>query len=357
MSSTPTDKQQQDIDSINSSVRSYNPATVNDHHDGASVTHSHLEKTMSRLSRVVTGQSANDDKEDHLRLEKLISHHPEAIEKIKTNLEGGEYGKLGPLEQPIDLEKTTTQLKQDPNSDFHPEDPWKYPIDLETEMRLVVFTDDDKEDPRNWAPARKWFITMLLGLICFCVAFNSAVVTGDIAGPMKTFNVSEEVIILTVTLFVLGFGFGPLLFAPLSEEVGRKPIYVTTLFVAVIFIIPCADAKNIGTLLVCRLIDGLAFSAPMCLIGGNLADMFLASQRGVAMTVFSAAPFLGPVIGPLVGGYIGDNVGWRWIYWVMLIFNGVIYALTVLFVPETSHTIILKKRAKKLRKITDQWCC
>ncbi|GME75770.1 unnamed protein product [Ambrosiozyma monospora] len=356
MSSTATtdipDKQQQDIDSINSSVRSYNPGPVNELHDGASATHGHLEKTMSRLSRVVTGQSANDDQDDQLRLEKLISHHPEAIEKIKTNLEGGEYGKLGPLEQPIDLEKTTTQLHQDPNSDYHPEDPWKYPVDLETEMRLVVFTDDDKEDPRNWSSARKWFITLLLGLICFCVAFNSAVVTGDIEGPMKTFGVSEEVIILTITLFVLGFGFGPLLFAPLSEEVGRKPIYVTTLFIAVIFIIPCADAKNIGTLLVCRLIDGLAFSAPMCLIGGNLADMFLASQRGVAMTVFSAAPFLGPVIGPLVGGYIGDNVGWRWIYWVMLIFSGVVYALTVVFIPETSHTIILKKRAKKLRKLT-----
>ncbi|GME84936.1 unnamed protein product [Ambrosiozyma monospora] len=357
MITTPiTDKQQQDIAFINSSVRSYSSDKVNEFHDVTSATHSHLEKTMSRLSRVITGQSAHEEKEDQLKLEKLISHHPEVIKKIKTHLEGGEYGKLGPLEQPIDLEKTTTQLKQNPNSDFNPEDPWNYPVDLATEMRLVVFTDDDKDDPRNWSLARKCVITLLLCLICFCVAFNSAVVTGDIEGPMMTFGVSEEVVILTITLFVLGFGFGPLLFAPLSEEIGRNPVYVSTLFVAVIFIIPCADAKNIGTLLVCRLIDGLAFSAPICLIGGNLADMFLASQRGVAMIAFSAAPFLGPVIGPLVGGYIGDNVGWRWIYWVMLIFSGLICALTA-FIPETSHTIILKKRAKKLRKITDHWCC
>ena len=58
---------------------------------------------------------------------------------------------------------------------------------------------------------------------------------------------------------MIGFGVGPMAFAPLSESVGRRPIYAITLFIAIIFLIPCAVAKNIGTLLVCRLIDGIAF--------------------------------------------------------------------------------------------------
>lgn len=68
----------------------------------------------------------------------------------------------------------------------------------------------------------------------------------------------------------------------------------STLLMAVIFIIPCAVAKNIETLLVCRAIDGIAFSAPMTLVGGTLADLWKNEERGVPMAAFSAAPFIGP---------------------------------------------------------------
>lgn len=68
----------------------------------------------------------------------------------------------------------------------------------------------------------------------------------------------------------------------------------STLLLAVIFIIPCAVAQNIGTLIVCRTIDGIAFSAPMTLVGGTLADLWRNEERGVPMAAFSAAPFIGP---------------------------------------------------------------
>lgn len=255
-----------------------------------------------------------------------------------------------------EAEKVLSRIKShaDPNSkDFNEADPYKYPIDTVTGYRIVEFVENDKENPMTaWSKGRKWFQTVNLGIICFAVAFASGIITGDIEGPMKTFQVSEEVVILTVTVFVIGFGVGPLVFAPLSEELGRQVIYNSTLLIAVIFIIPCAVAKNIGTLIVCRLIDGIAFSAPMTLIGGSLSDIWPTHERGVAMAVFSAAPFLGPVMGPLIGGFIGDYAGWRWIYWVLLMFSGVVYVLSVILIPETHHATILKRRAKKLRKLT-----
>ncbi|KAH3665782.1 hypothetical protein OGAPHI_003970 [Ogataea philodendri] len=313
-----------------------------------------ISRTASRVSGIVRKLTHGDDvdeKQDREALERMITNRSAAVSKIVDPYEEG-YGALGPLEQPLDHEKTVSGFIPDPTSDFHENDQWKYPIDKETQMRLVVFVDGDKKNPQNWSFSYRWFLTILLGTVCFAVAFASAAVTGDIGGPMESFHVSQEVVILTVSLFVLGFGFGPLAFAPLSEEFGRTVVYLSTLFVAVVFVIPCALAKNIGTLLVCRLIDGLAFSAPMCLIGGSLADLFQVKERGLAMTVFSAAPFIGPALGPLIGGYIGDNVGWRWIYWVILIFSGAVYAAFVVLMPETSHNKILKDRAKKLRKTT-----
>lgn len=141
-----------------------------------------------------------------------------------------------------------------------------------------------------------------------------------------------------------------MVFAPMSEMVGRQLVYGVTLFVAVIFVIPCAVAQNIGTLIVCRAIDGIAFSAPMTLVGGTLADLWRNEERGVPMAAFSAAPFLGPAIGPLVGGFLGDASGWRWLYWLQLILAGVAWFLITFTVPETYAPIILKRRAKKLRK-------
>ncbi|KAL7809928.1 major facilitator superfamily domain-containing protein [Trichoderma gracile] len=218
--------------------------------------------------------------------------------------------------------------------------------------QLVTFTPDDPENPKNWSKAYKWYCTMVVALTCFVVAFCSAVITADLVGPAEDFGVSREVSILAITVFVVGFGVGPMAFAPLSEVFGRRIIYGSTLLLAVIFIIPCAVAQNIGTLIVCRAIDGIAFSAPMTLVGGTLADLWRNEERGVPMAAFSAAPFIGPAIGPLVGGYLADGAGWRWLYWIQLILSGIVWVLITFTVPETYAPTILSRRAKKLRQST-----
>lgn len=256
-----------------------------------------------------------------------------------------------------DAERVVSRIKTHPDpahlSEVHAEDPWGYQIDAATGYRIVEFVENDKANPMTaWSSARKWVQTVNLGIICFMVAFASGVVTGDLEGPQSEFGVSLEVVILSVSLFVVGFGVGPLVFAPLSEEYGRQIVYNSTLLIAVVFIVPCALAQNIATLLACRLVDGIAFSAPMTLIGGSLSDIWATQTRGVAMAVFSAAPFLGPVMGPLVGGFIGDYAGWRWIYWTTLAFSGLVYGYCLLVIPETHHPTILKRRAAWLRKVT-----
>ncbi|KFA78815.1 hypothetical protein S40288_05492 [Stachybotrys chartarum IBT 40288] len=222
----------------------------------------------------------------------------------------------------------------------------------EPRYNLVTFTPGDPENPKNWSKAYKWYCTMVVALTCFVVAFASSVITADIAGVVREFDVSEELALASISLFVVGFGVGPMVFAPLSEVYGRRIIYGSTLLLAVVFIIPCAVAENIETLLVCRAIGGIAFSAPMTLVGGTLADLWRSEERGVPMAAFSAAPFIGPAIGPLVGGYLSDAAGWRWLYWIQLILAAIVWILITFTVPETYAPTLLARRARKLRKTT-----
>lgn len=74
--------------------------------------------------------------------------------------------------------------------------------------KLVTFTVDDPENPKNWSKFKKWWCTLMIASVCFTVAFNSAVITSDIGGVAEEFHVSQEAALLSVTLFVIGFGIG-----------------------------------------------------------------------------------------------------------------------------------------------------
>lgn len=74
--------------------------------------------------------------------------------------------------------------------------------------KLVTFLPNDPENPKNWSKAYKWYCTMVVAGTCFAVAFASSVITADIGGVEKTFNVSEEVALASISVFVVGFGIG-----------------------------------------------------------------------------------------------------------------------------------------------------
>lgn len=100
----------------------------------------------------------------------------------------------------------------------------------------------------------------------FCVTFASSVFSTAAVVTAEKFGVSEEVMILGTSLFVLGFSFGPLMFGPLSELYGRKKPLFVGFFIFAIFQIPVAVAQNLQTIFVCRFFGGLFASAPLAIV-------------------------------------------------------------------------------------------
>src|SRR5277367_4812626 len=176
---------------------------------------------------------------------------------------------------------------------------------------VVEYIHNDRRNPMLFPMWKKWAITILVAFATLAVAFVSAAYTGGVAQIIKEFNVSVEVVTLGVSLFVLGFAIGPLLWAPFSEMYGRQILFFGTYAMLTFFNAGAAGSQNIQTLLILRFFAGAFGSSPLTNAGGVIADIFPASQRGIAMSVFAAAPFLGPTIGPIVGGFLGETKGWR----------------------------------------------
>jgi MFS family permease len=98
-----------------------------------------------------------------------------------------------------------------------------------------------------------------------------------------------------LSIYVLGFAFGPLLVAPLSELYGRLPTYhiFNTLFL--VFIIACAVADSIVSLTGFRFLAGLVASCPLTLGAGTIADMITPNRRGIIVSVWTMGPLFGYV--------------------------------------------------------------
>lgn len=132
-------------------------------------------------------------------------------------------------------------------------------------------------------------------------------------------STSSTIATFLLSIYILGFAFGPLLVAPLSEIIGRQPLYVVGNIVFVLFTVGAALSNSIGMLMAFRLLMGLAGSIPITIGSGTIADIMPIEKRGRAMSVWSLGPLLGPCIGPIAGGYLIQAAGWRWVYWLMVI--------------------------------------
>jgi multidrug resistance protein len=155
-----------------------------------------------------------------------------------------------------------------------------------------------------------------------------------------------------VSIFVLGFAFGPLFVAPLSEIYGRRPVYLVSIALFLIFTIACAVSNSLGMLIAFRFLCGCAGSTAITLGGATIGDSFPKDKRGAAMATWGMGPMLGPVLGPIIGGYLSAAEGWRWVFWLQAIVAGALTILGLIFLKETYPVIILEQRVALLRKET-----
>ncbi|CZR52406.1 related to MFS multidrug transporter [Phialocephala subalpina] len=232
-----------------------------------------------------------------------------------------------------------------------PDDPGNWPDNI-----VTWHGEKDPNNPMNWPIGKKIGLTILLGITTMGVSFASSSLSPTFNQVAEEFGVSTEIATLSLSLYVLGFAFGPLMFAPISEFYGRKVAFLPAYFIFGIFLISVATAENLQTIMICRFFAGLMASAPISDTAGALADLWNDHDRALAVVGYSVAVIGGPTVGPLIGSAITESyLGWRWTEYITAIMIFLIFAIDGFFLPETYAPVLLQRKAKHLRYETGNW--
>ncbi|OHF00731.1 major facilitator superfamily transporter [Colletotrichum orchidophilum] len=194
---------------------------------------------------------------------------------------------------------------------------------------------DDPENPQNWPIRQKWLNIATISMLTFVTPLGSSMFAPGIPKIMVEFGeTSATIATFVVSVYILGFAFGPLIIAPMSEVLGRARLYIYGNMLFTIFTVGTALSQNMATMLAFRFLMGLAGAVPVTIGSGSIADIMPIEQRGRAMSAWALGPLLGPCIGPVAGGYLINAAGWRWVYWLVAIVfqHAIVRPLKLLFV-------------------------
>lgn len=214
--------------------------------------------------------------------------------------------------------------------------------------------EDDPENPINWPMAYKILFIFEIGILTAFVYMASAIYTPGIGEIMEKFHVNQTLATLPLTLFVFGYGIGPMVFSPLSENArfGRTSIYLITLFIFFILQIPTALTENIAGLCVLRFIAGF-FASPCLATGGaSVVDVTSIAWIPVSISAWSIAAVCAPSMGPLFGAIVTVKGNVHWTFWFVCITSGVSFFVLGWFLPESYGKTILYRKAERLRALT-----
>ncbi|KAK7542726.1 major facilitator superfamily domain-containing protein [Phyllosticta citribraziliensis] len=213
--------------------------------------------------------------------------------------------------------------------------------------------EDDPENPMNWPASTKWRNIALLSLTTLVTPLASSMFAPGVPQILKAFGTQNKLMAtFVVSVYILGFAFGPLVFAPLSEMYGRVPVYHLCNVGFLIFLVACAVSNSMDMLVGFRFLAGVFGSAVLTLGAGTISDFMPPEERGGAMALWAMGPLLGPIIGPIAGGFLVEHKGWRWVFWLLAILAAAIAVTSPFILFETYGPVLLGRKTTRLRKET-----
>ena len=138
-----------------------------------------------------------------------------------------------------------------------------------------------------------------------------------------------------------GLGLSSIIFIPLMNKYGRRPVYITSLVFQVVACVWLAMTKTTPDMLLSNLLAGLGGGICETIVQMTIADIFFVHQHAAMNAYYLFSTTVGSNLGPVAAGYVIESQGWRWMWWWCVILIGANLLLVLFLFEESKYTPML----------------
>ena len=178
-------------------------------------------------------------------------------------------------------------------------------------------------------------LIVCLGLVAALAPLSIDMYLPSFPTIREEFGTTAAQVQLTLSGYMLGFTLGQLGYGPLSDRFGRRPVLFSGIALFIVMTILCATASSIESLSVYRFLQAVGGAAGTVLSRAIIRDQFSGTYMARAMSVMLMFILLAPMISPVIGGYLLVWIGWRAIFWTLVICGFLAIVVVMIGIPES----------------------
>ena len=178
-------------------------------------------------------------------------------------------------------------------------------------------------------------LTLLLSLLTALGPLTMDMYLPSLPAIGQALDASTAAVQLTISSYLLGFAVGQILYGPLSDRVGRRPVILAALVIYVAATVVCAVAQTIGILIALRFVQALGGAGCIVLARAAVRDLYSGERAGRELSLMGSITAFALIVAPAIGGLLQDAFGWRASFYLLVVFALVAGATAARFLPET----------------------
>jgi multidrug resistance protein len=199
---------------------------------------------------------------------------------------------------------------------------------------------DDGAAHSAFGKYQKIFIVVMVTLASFFSPLSGQIYYPVMPTLIKNYHLTTALVNLTITTYMILQGLAPSFMGTFADNGGRRPAYIIAFAIYTAANIGLAVQNSFAALLVLRCIQSAGSSGTVAFGYGVIADIATPAERGKYIGPMSAGVMVAPALGPVIGGLLSRFLGWRSVFWFLVIVSGGYLLIYMIAMPETARTIV-----------------
>lgn len=208
-------------------------------------------------------------------------------------------------------------------------------------VRFAIVEPEDLEPAHSvFGKNQKYFIVLMVTLASFFSPLSGQIYFPVMPTLVQNYHLTTALINLTVTTYLVLQGLAPAFMGTFADAGGRRPAYILAFAIYTAANIGLAVQNSFAALLVLRCVQSAGSSGTVSFGYGVIADIATPAERGKYIGPMAAGVMVAPALGPVIGGLLARFLGWRSVFWFLVIISGGYLLVFIIAMPETARKIV-----------------